>query len=228
LAAHLLDKFYIVRCVISFNLCLIEKISIVAEGKIMEDDQARAELELTETDKKTLLNIARTTIEHVVHGKKPSEFEVDSAVLNENRGAFVTIHKHGSLRGCIGYVMAYKPLYLTIVEMAEAASMRDPRFSPVAPNEIDEIDIEISVLTPIREINDISEIKVGKHGIIIERKNQSGLLLPQVATEYGWDRETFLDHTCMKAGLAKNAWKEQGTVIKVFAAEVFGEAPIAK
>ena len=185
------------------------------------------DLELDKIDKRTLLEIARTTIEHVVRGETPPEYKTDSPVLLENRGAFVTIHKKGALRGCIGYVQAFKPLYLTIVEMAEAASLRDPRFSPVTPDEVPELDIEISVLTPIREIQDINEIEVGKHGIIIEQYNQSGLLLPQVATEYGWDRETFLDHTCQKAGLHKRAWKEPDTIIKIFAADVFGEALLA-
>ena len=190
----------------------------------MDNEAKRGiDLELTKADKQTLLKIARTTIEHVVREEKPPEFKVDSPVLKEHRGAFVTIHKKGSLRGCIGYIQAFKPLYLTVVEMAESAALRDPRFLPVTPDEIADLDIEISVLTPIREIQDINEIEVGKHGIIIERYNQSGLLLPQVATEYGWDRESFLDHTCLKAGLPKRCWKEQGTVIKVFAADVFGE-----
>ena len=109
------------------------------------------------------------------------------------------------------------------MEMAEAAALRDPRFPPVSPDELDDLEIEISVLTVPKEIHDINEIEVGKHGIIIERGFNSGLLLPQVATEYGWDRITFLEHTCRKAGLPPNAWKEKGTIIKIFSAEVFDE-----
>jgi AmmeMemoRadiSam system protein A len=178
---------------------------------------------LTEAEKSQLLDIAKTTIEHVVKNIAPKEYEVDSPTLLEKRGAFVTLHKKGVLRGCIGYVLAFKPLYQTIVEMAEAAAMRDPRFPPVTPDEVPDLDIEISVLSPIRKITNIEDIIVGKHGILIERGNQSGLLLPQVATEYDWDRETFLNHTCVKAGLYPQAWKEEETRIKIFSAEVFGE-----
>ena len=186
-------------------------------------DDTAIDFSLSDEDKKTLLRIARKTIEHVVRGEHAPKFTVESSALKEPCGAFVTIHRKGSLRGCIGYIQAFKPLYQTVSEMAEAAALRDPRFMPVRSDEVPEIDIEISVLSPIREIKDVNEIKVGKHGIIIERGGQSGLLLPQVATEYGWDRETFLDHTCMKAGLHKRCWKEEGTVIKIFSAEVFGE-----
>ena len=108
--------------------------------------------------------------------------------------------------------------------MAQAAAFRDPRFQPLKQNELSDLEIEISVLTPIEEINDVEKIEVGKHGIIIEKGNYSGLLLPQVATEYGWDRETFLEHTCQKAGLPPNAWKDKGTIIKIFSADVFHEA----
>ena len=127
------------------------------------------------------------------------------------------------LRGCIGYIHALKQLDETIIEMAQAAAFRDPRFPPVTKDEFDDLEIEISVLTPIREIEDINEIEVGKHGIIIERGGYSGLLLPQVATDYGWDRETFLEHTCNKAGLPTDAWKQEGTKIKIFSADIFHE-----
>ncbi|MDZ7262248.1 MAG: AmmeMemoRadiSam system protein A, partial [candidate division KSB1 bacterium] len=198
---------------------------IYKEGKKMEPKERKVgvDMGLSDDEKKQLLEIARTTIEHRVRGQEVPPVKVTSEILREKRGAFVTINKHGNLRGCIGYVLPYQPLYITIQEMAEAAALRDPRFPPVTPDELDDLEIEISVLTPVREIKDINEIEVGKHGIIIEKGGYSGLLLPQVATEYGWDRITFLEHTCNKAGLPKNAWKEKGTVIKIFSADVFGE-----
>jgi len=105
--------------------------------------------------------------------------------------------------------------------MAEAAAFRDPRFSPVKEKELPELDIEISVLTPLKRIKDVNEIQVGTHGIYIKKGWSSGLLLPQVATEYGWDRQTFLDHTCQKAGLPSTAWKEKDTEIYIFSADIF-------
>ncbi|RKZ20397.1 AMMECR1 domain-containing protein, partial [bacterium] len=131
--------------------------------------------------------------------------------------------KHGELRGCIGLIKGIKPLYLAVQDMAIAAALRDPRFPPVSPSELDEIEIEISVLTPLKEVKDVEEIKVGRDGIYIERGYHSGLLLPQVATEYGWTREEFLDHTCMKAGLFPGCWKEEGTKIYRFSALIFSE-----
>ena len=105
--------------------------------------------------------------------------------------------------------------------MAEAAALRDPRFPPVNEKELPDLEIEISVLTPLKKIADVSEIEVGKHGIYIKKGWNSGLLLPQVATEYGWNRQTFLEHTCQKAGLPSNAWKEKGTEIYIFSADIF-------
>ena len=178
--------------------------------------------ELSDSEKQKLLEIARKTIECVANGKRPPEFKIDFPVLYEKRGAFVTLHRKGTLRGCIGYVYAYKPLYLSVIEMAEAAAMRDPRFTPIAPKEVQDLDIEISVLSPLTEIDNIEEITIGVHGILIERGHASGLLLPQVATEHGWDRETFLNHTCVKAGLHPGSWKEHDAMIKIFSAEIFG------
>jgi AmmeMemoRadiSam system protein B/AmmeMemoRadiSam system protein A len=144
-------------------------------------------------------------------------------VLDENRGGFVTLKKDGRLRGCIGYIEAVKPLLDTIGEMALSAAFRDHRFEPVGKEEIDGIAIEISVLSPVREVEDPSVIEVGRHGIIISGGGRRGLLLPQVAVEYGWDRETFLDQTCVKAGLSPGAWKDAGTTIEIFSAEIFSE-----
>jgi AmmeMemoRadiSam system protein A len=178
---------------------------------------------LSEEEKQQLLEIARSTIEHKVKGQGPPEVKVTSPLLKEKRGAFVTIKKRGILRGCIGYIEALKPLAQTIQEMAEAAALNDPRFPPVTPDELRDLEIEISVLTPLEKIDDVKKIKVGIHGILIKKGFYQGLLLPQVATEYGWDRETFLEHTCNKAGLPGNAWRDSDTEILIFSADVFGE-----
>lgn len=179
--------------------------------------------ELKNEEKKELLKIARQTIKSLLDKKPLPKAEYKYAIFKEKCGAFVTLNKNNMLRGCIGYVFAYKPLEDTIIEMAQAAAFRDPRFPALRKSEYPDLKIEISVLSPIREITDVEEIQVGKHGIIIESGGNSGLLLPQVATEYGWDRETFLEHTCQKAGLPKDIWKKKGTTIKIFSADVFHE-----
>jgi AmmeMemoRadiSam system protein A len=143
--------------------------------------------------------------------------------LLEKRGAFVTLTKNGSLRGCIGYIQPVTPLYKAVSDMAIAASTRDPRFSPVAQGELGDIHIEISVLSPLRLIVDTNEIEIGKHGLFMTRGNNSGLLLPQVATQQGWNREEFLRQTCVKAGLPAQAWKDKGTQIYTFSAQIFSE-----
>ena len=135
----------------------------------------------------------------------------------------MTLRQDGRLRGCIGSFVGTGPLIDTVREMAISASTRDPRFPPLTTAELEEVDLEISVLSPLRQIDDPSEIEVGRHGIFITRGFHSGVLLPQVATEYGWDRETFLEHTCAKAGLPADAWRDPETQIEVFEAQVFGE-----
>jgi AmmeMemoRadiSam system protein B/AmmeMemoRadiSam system protein A len=189
--------------------------------KMKEEKKVGVDLGLNEQEKRTLHQIARAVIENKVKGKPVPEFKVDSPILNENRGAFVTIEKKGQLRGCIGYIEGRGPLHRTIEEMAEAAAFRDPRFTPVTERELPDLDIEISVLTPLKKITDVNEIEVGKHGIYMKKGWNSGLLLPQVATEYGWDRQTFLEHTCQKAGLPSNAWKDKNTEIYIFSADIF-------
>ena len=176
---------------------------------------------LTEEEKRILHQIARRAIEAVAQGKPVPDSTVESQALMEMKGAFVTLKKDGQLRGCIGHIKGVKPLYKVVGEMAVAAAFHDPRFNPVREAELPDLEIEISVLTPMKRIKDIEEIEVGKHGILVEKGFQSGLLLPQVATEYGWDRKTFLEHTCRKAGLATDAWKDKDTRICTFCAEVF-------
>jgi AmmeMemoRadiSam system protein B/AmmeMemoRadiSam system protein A len=195
--------------------------SVGGTEKMKEEKKVGVDLGLTDNDKKTLHHIAKTVIENKVKGKAVPEFKIDSPLLKENRGAFVTINKKGELRGCIGYIEGHGPLHRTIEEMAEAAAFRDPRFPPVKEKELPELEIEISVLTPLRKITDVNEIEVGKHGIYIKKGWFSGLLLPQVATEYGWDRQTFLEHTCQKAGLPSSAWRDKDTEIYIFSADIF-------
>ena len=187
----------------------------------MGSNRIGVDLGLSEEEKETLRHIAETVIQSKARGKPVPGFTVESQTLKEKRGAFVTIYKKGQLRGCIGYIQPYKPLYQTIEEMAVQAAFHDPRFNPVTERELSDLEIEISVLTPLKRIKDVEEIEVGKHGILIEKGFHSGLLLPQVATEYGWNRKTFLEHTCFKAGLPKDAWKDEDTVISVFSADIF-------
>lgn len=176
---------------------------------------------LTDEEKEILHKIAKVTIESKCRGEKYPEIKISSETLMEKRGAFVTLHKRGKLRGCIGYIRAQKPLHETIREMALAAAFQDSRFNPVKKYELKNINIEISVLTPLKKIDSIEEIEVGKHGIYIIKGYNSGILLPQVATEYGWDRNTFLEHTCTKAGLPTDAWKKKDTEIYIYSADIF-------
>jgi hypothetical protein len=178
-------------------------------------------LGLSEKEKEVLRDVVRKTLDSVVNGGPIPKIDNRSGKLGERWGAFVTLTKEGVLRGCIGHIVGTQPLIDTVAEMARAAALEDPRFPRVKPDELPGIEFEISVLTPIKKVTDINEIQVGRDGIIIRRGYNQGLLLPQVATEYGWDRETFLEHTCLKAGLPRNAWKQEGTVIEMFSAEVF-------
>ncbi|UCE84421.1 MAG: AmmeMemoRadiSam system protein A [Deltaproteobacteria bacterium] len=179
------------------------------------------DLGLTSEEKTILLEIAREVVEAGCRGEKMVEPKVTSPTLNELRGAFVTLHKDGKLRGCIGHIRGQKPLVKTVVEMAEAAAFQDPRFPPVTTEELEQLEYEISVLTPLHRISNVEEIQVGTHGIYMKRGSHAGLLLPQVATEWGWDRNTFLEHTCTKAGLPVDAWKDKKTEIYIFSADVF-------
>jgi len=176
----------------------------------------------TEDDKKLLLQIARSAIECKLEDINFAKPEIKSTILDENAGVFVTLHKKSNLRGCIGTFFADKPLFLQVKRMAEAAAFDDSRFSPVRKKELSDIDIEISILSPLQQTDHIEEIEIGKHGIFITKGFNRGVLLPQVAVEHGWDRETFLCHTCMKAGLSPHAWKE-GATIEIFSAHIFGE-----
>ncbi|MFZ5586056.1 MAG: AmmeMemoRadiSam system protein A [Thermodesulfobacteriota bacterium] len=179
--------------------------------------------ELNREEMRRLLAVARETISQLVQGRPPAAQPADLEGLQFRRGAFVTLHRRGQLRGCIGNFVSDEPLVCTVQSMAVAAASQDPRFPPVRAMEMDEIDLEISVLSPLKPIQDVDEIEVGRHGIYIVSPRGRGVLLPQVATEYGWDRDTFLDHTCMKAGLRPGCWREPDVKILIFSAQVFGE-----
>ncbi|MBN1382960.1 MAG: AmmeMemoRadiSam system protein A [Deltaproteobacteria bacterium] len=178
---------------------------------------------LKEEEKRTLLDMAKQVIRSALDEKDVPDFDIISPVLREKRGAFVTLKKKGQLRGCIGYIEGIKPLYRTVMEMAVAAAFQDPRFPPLKRGEFEQLDFEISVLTPLEEVTDIEDIEVGHHGLYIVKGFRSGLLLPQVAVEHHWDRETFLMETCYKAGLSTRAWKDPDTKIYRFSADVFGD-----
>jgi len=178
-------------------------------------------MKLTQEEKDHLKEIARLSIRSRLEHNPEPVLGIDSETLRTNCGAFVTLKIGEELRGCIGLIAAMKPLYESVIEMAQAAAFDDPRFGPLTKSEFDKIGIEISVLSPLKVIESLDEIEVGKHGIIIRRGYHSGLLLPQVATEYNWDRETFLRHTCLKAGLPYDAYLDPKSEIQIFTAEVF-------
>jgi AmmeMemoRadiSam system protein A len=178
---------------------------------------------LNDEQRKTLHAAARQSIERALSGQRPdvSEAGIDELLLRP-AGAFVTLRTHeGALRGCIGSIVAREPLIRAVVTSAINAAFRDPRFDPVSAPEWPGLELEISVMGPIERVTDVNDIVVGRDGLIVTRGNHAGLLLPQVASEYGWDRETFLDHTCLKAGLRPGAWRQPETRIERFSAEVF-------
>jgi AmmeMemoRadiSam system protein A len=185
-------------------------------------------MQLSPADKKELLSIARTSIGAALAEVPYEHTRENSLALKEHCGAFVTLHLHGELRGCIGYIEARFPLYETVGEAAVKAALEDPRFLPLTDEEFKDAEIEISVLSPLTKVSSVEEIEVGKHGLVIDAGYTRGLLLPQVATEYGWNREQFLSQTCRKAGLPAEAWKKKGITILCFTSDVFSEAESEK
>ncbi|MBM4140189.1 MAG: AmmeMemoRadiSam system protein B [Nitrospira sp.] len=162
---------------------------------------------LTKEDKNELLSLARRAIVDYVMNKKILEIEMKNPRLKANGAVFVTIKKNGNLRGCIGNIHPVKPLYQAVISNAISASSRDPRFLPMNKEELKDMDIEISILSAIEPLKDTRRIEIGTHGLYIVKEQRSGLLLPQVAKEHGWDRDMFLEQLCMKAGLPKDAWR---------------------
>jgi AmmeMemoRadiSam system protein A len=180
---------------------------------------------LNQEQRRTLLRIARQSIESFLDGRRlPIDLAALDAELRRPSGAFVTLNERGgNLRGCIGSIEAVAPLALAVSSSAVNAAVRDPRFYPVQKDELRDLHIEISVMSPIVPVSNVEDIEVGRDGLIISGGGRAGLLLPQVASEYGWDRETFLRQTCVKAGLPADAWKSPECRIEKFSAEVFGE-----
>jgi AmmeMemoRadiSam system protein A len=179
---------------------------------------------LTEADKQALLTLARETLLNHLEQRDPSSPEVHSETLKEHRAAFVTLRQRGSgaLRGCIGEVIAQRPLIESVARMAVAAGTQDPRFPAVSADELGDLTVEISALTPMMPIRP-EEVEVGRHGLMITKGHYSGLLLPQVPVEQGWDREAYLRGLCAKAGLPSDAWRDENVELRSFEAEVWGE-----
>lgn len=174
--------------------------------------------------KSELLALARRSVEYAVRERKAYEPGASSSEsLNQERGAFVTLKESGELRGCVGYTSAVKPLYMTVRDTATLAALRDRRFQPVSASELPQLEYEISVLSPLRRVTNIRDIKVGQHGLLMKNGDYQGLLLPQVPVEERWDRQRFLDETCAKAGMRASCWKDENTDMFMFTAVVFGE-----
>lgn len=175
---------------------------------------------LSQEEKKELLNLARKAIEVYLESQKIISCQPAHPRLEKPAGAFVTLKENGQLRGCIGFAEPLFPLWQAVVQAAVLAATGDPRFPTLRKSELKELEIEISVLGPLQPVNDVAEIKVGRHGLVIKQGNRSGLLLPQVASELGWDRQTFLRELCRKAGLPDSAWRDLKSLSK-FEALVF-------
>jgi len=178
---------------------------------------------LKSKEKKALLEIARTAIRAAVLKTDNKPEPREEKTLNMRNGCFVTIKQDGELRGCIGNFQSELPLFKEVAEMAAASATQDPRFYPLQEPDLDSISLEISVLSALVKIDDIEEIEIGKHGVYLEKGFYRGVLLPQVAVEHDWDRETFLKQTCLKAGLPTDSWESEDADIYIFSAQIFGD-----
>ena len=190
-----------------------------------KDKKDGARSDFTPEEKKILLQLARDTITDRLEKRESPEFSDKRKVFRQHSGAFVTLHKkNGNLRGCIGKMFSEEPLYITVIEMAEEAAFDDPRFTPVTLEELKELKIEISVLSPLKKIKTTEEIKLGVHGVLLKKGLYSGVFLPQVAVETGWDLEKFMNNLCSgKAGLPKDAWKSKNADIFIFTVDILAE-----
>ncbi len=178
--------------------------------------------ELSSNDKKILLRTARESIYSALTGETP-RYPEPTENIQAHCGAFVTLHKNGVLRGCIGHIIAVNPLFKAVKELARSSAFEDPRFPRLNQSEFDEIDIEISVLTPLERIESAEQVEVGEHGVYIKSGARSGVLLPQVPVEQGWNRHQYLTNLCFKAGLSGDCWTNPNAELYVFTAIVFGE-----
>ena len=192
------------------------------------ESEKSKETMLTTNQKKRLLEIARKAIEEYLANGKRLDFKEDDPQLTSISGAFVTLHNRRELRGCIGNIIGQKPLFETVSDMAIASASGDPRFPALSQEEFKEVDIEISVLTPLKRITGIDEFQLGIHGVLVKSGFSQGVFLPQVATETGWSKEEFLSQLCAhKAGLSPDAWKDAKTELYIFSAQVFSENPLS-
>ncbi len=196
--------------------------SAQAQGKVYAlDDDALEEKGFGADDRAELLGLARQAVAAAVYGNSPPDTSHVSRSLRARRGAFVTIKTGGVLRGCIGTVEGSRPVVETVVKMAQAAASSDPRFEPLNATELSDTEIEVSVLGPIEKCEDVELLEIGRHGLLIRKGRRTGVLLPQVAAEHGWDRSTFLQQVCVKAGLPGAAWRDSAATLYIFEAEVF-------
>lgn len=197
--------------------------ALLLQGKKQNLKQAPKEEKKEMTFVQQALGAARKTLEARLRNHETPQLEFSDPRFNEKCGVFVTLKKHGELRGCIGYIIGYEPLKDAIPQMALAAALKDSRFRPVSPDELDDISIEISVLSPMQDVKDVSEIKIGRDGLLLQVGGRSGLLLPQVPLEWNWDVDEFLKNLCYKAGLPEGAHLSPQARLQRFSAEVFGE-----
>jgi AmmeMemoRadiSam system protein A len=179
---------------------------------------------LDDADKTALLKLARATLKAYFAKEATPICQTPHAALLEQKGAFVSLHRGDELRGCIGQLYPDRELFKIVQHCVLSAALEDTRFFAVAREELNDLTIEISVLTPFRRVRNVEEIEVGRHGLYIVRGGFRGLLLPQVATQYNWDRIRFLEHTCLKSGLPESAWQDPRTIIHTFEAEVFSDS----
>ncbi len=205
------------------NNFVVGYLSAVFYKNSSKENENKRFLILKESSKKKLLEIARISIENYLNRGVLPEIKIKNPELKKPYGVFVTIKKYNKLRGCIGILKPIYPLYIAVEKASIESAFNDPRFPPLKENELKKIKIEISVLSKFYKVNSIKEIKVGRDGLLIVNPNGSGLLLPQVAKEYGWNKFEFLKHTCIKAGLKPDCWKRKETTIYRFEAIIFGE-----
>ena len=191
-----------------------------SSGDSAGSESSCSRCEFTEEERKFLLSLAHQSIDHALAGRTFSP-ETSIGHLAEQRGAFCTLYVNQQLRGCVGYIFPVTPLFQTVAETARAAAFDDPRFPALTPSEAVDLKISLSVLSPLFPIQP-EQVEVGVHGLLVNFSGRRGLLLPQIPTEHNWNRETFLDQSCIKAGLPADAWKH-GASLEAFTAEIFGE-----
>jgi hypothetical protein len=204
-----------------------DKSQVVGYAAIVFTSDKAERNELIKEEQKRLLEIVKESVETYIKTRKTPNFSNEYQILEKHLGAFVTIKKHGQLRGCIGRFQPDISLYKVVVEMAISAATEDHRFYPVTKDELGELEYEISVLSPLKKVDSWKEIEIGKHGVQIRKGLRSGVFLPQVATDNNWDLDTFMNVLCtQKAGLSTNCWEDPETAIYIFTAQVFSEEDV--